>query len=145
MAESWMRELRYEIARLTAAETSLFGYLGPDAAEALNGRIGIYSSTLPEHPDEACALALTTITNRPVTIIGAQFRLRAESDGRLDDMQDAIENCWHDRWGGTLGSIRLVSAEWASGTSLGNDQNERPERVVNVNLTVHRPLAHRTT
>jgi len=100
---------------------------------------------MPESPDEAIALNLYPVQERPDTIVGAQFRMRAKTDGRLDLIEDALSNIWSDRWGGTLGGIRLVSASWASGASLGQDQNGRIERSMNIYLRVERMLAHRTT
>lgn len=144
----WLRELRYAVADTTAAGSAgLLTWRRPDSAEPvyLDTEIGIHGLVMPESPDEAVTLNLYPVQERPDTIVGAQFRYRARSDGRLDLIEDALSNIWTDRWGGTLGSVRLVLASWASGASLGQDQNGRLERSVNYYLRVERPLAHRTT
>lgn len=150
----WLKRLRYGIAEQTALDSD--GIVGFDPAgfettapgvefEIVPGAVPIVGFVLPEAPDEAIALSLYPVSESPVTVMGVQFRYRAASDGRLDLIEDALSNCWTDRWGGTLGGIRLVSATWASGASLGQDQNERLERSVNYRMTVDRPLTHRTT
>lgn len=145
---TWMKNLRYAVGALTAAESGgLLTWRDPEGSAPvyLSTEIGIHGLVLPEEPAEAVALNLYPVQESPDTIVGAQFRYRAKSDGRLDIIEDALSNCWIDRWGGMLGGIRLVSASWASGASLGQDQNGRLERSMNVYLRVERPLVHRTT
>lgn len=145
---TWLRELRYAVADLTAAESAgLLTWRRPDGPSPvyLDSEIGIHGLVMPESPDAALTLNLYPVQESPDTIVGAQFRMRAKTDGQLDLIEDALSNCWLDRWGGTLGGIRLVLATWASGASLGQDQNGRLERSANVYLRVERPLAHRTT
>ena len=145
---AWLNTLRKGVGALTASESGgLLTWRDPDGADPvyLASEIGIHGLVMPESPDEAVALNLYPVQESPDTIVGAQFRMRAKTDGRLDLIEDALSNCWLDRWGGTLGGIRLVLATWASGASLGQDQNGRLERSANVYLRVERPLAHRTT
>lgn len=145
---TWLRELRYAVADTTSAESAgLFTFRRPDGPDPiyLDSEVGIHGVVMPESPDEAIAMNLYPVQETPDTIVGAQFRMRARDDGRLDLFEDALSNIWLDRWGGTLGSIRLVSAAWASGASLGQDQSGRLERTANVYLRVERTLAHRTT
>lgn len=144
----WLKRLRYGVGEATAAESGgLLTWRAPDGAEPvyLDSEIGIHGLVMPESPDEAITLNLYPVQERPDTIVGAQFRMRAKTDGRLDLIEDALSNIWSDRWGGTLGGIRLVLGTWASGASLGQDQNGRLERSVNYYLRVERPLEHRTT
>lgn len=145
---TWLKNLRYAVGALTAAESGgLLTWRDPEGSAPvyLSTEIGIHGLVLPEEPAEAVALNLYPVQESPDTIVGVQFRYRAKSDGRLDIIEDALSNCWIDRWGGMLGGIRLVSASWASGASLGQDQNGRLERSMNVYLRVERPLVHRTT
>lgn len=146
----WLKRLRYGVAQQTALDSGGLlafdpGTFEPALFEPVEGTVPIGGLVLPERPDAAVALNLYPVAESPVTVIGAQFRYRAATDGELDRIEDALSNCWTDRWGGTLGGIRLVSASWASGASLGSDQNERIERSANYRLTVDRPLPHRTT
>lgn len=144
----WKRDLRYGVARLTASESGgLLTFRHPQEGSPayLPAEIGIHGTVLPESPNEAVALTLYGVQESPDTIIGAQFRMRALTDGRLDLIEDAVVSCWTDRWGGTLDGIRLVSASWQSGADLGQDQNERLVRSVSFYLRVERPLPHRTT
>lgn len=145
---TWLRELRYGIGQRTALDSS--GLItwrdpaGPNPSYS-DSEIGVHGLVLPEHPDEAIALSVYVLEETPDTVVGVQFRLRAKTDGRLDLIEDALSNIWTDRWGGTLRGIRLVLASWASGASLGQDQNGRQERTVTYRMRVERPLAHRTT
>lgn len=144
----WKKRLRYGIAELSAsASGGLLTFRDPSKGSAvyLPSEIGIYGTVLPEEPDEAVALTLYGIQEKPDTIMGAQFRMRAQSDGRLDLIEDALSSCWTDRWGGTLNEIRLVEASWSSGADLGTDQNGRLVRSMSIYLRVERPLPHRTT
>lgn len=143
---SWLTELRYAIAETSASESAgLLTWRDPRAGTPYAAsEIGIYGVVMPEAPDRAVALNLYGVSERPVTVLGAQFRYRGNTDSDLDAIEDALSNIWSERWGGTLGSVPLVMSEWASGTSLGQDQNGRLERSLNVYLTVDRPLAHRT-
>ncbi len=144
----WMKRLRYAVGETSASESgALLTWRDPDGPSPVYvaGEIGIHGLVLPESPDEAVALNLYPVQETPDTIVGAQFRYRAKTDGRLDLIEDALSNIWTDRWGGNLGDIRLVLATWASGASLGQDQNGRLERSMNIYLRVERPLAHRTT
>lgn len=145
---TWLKSLRYGIGEVTAADSDgLLTWRDPEGASPvyLDSEIGIHGLVMPEHPDEAVALNLYPVQESPDTIVGVQFRMRAKTDGRLDLIEDALSNIWSDRWSGTLRGIRLVSASWASGASLGQDQNGRQERSANYYLRVERPLEHRTT
>lgn len=140
----WKRRLRYAVAERTALDSGglityrAVGGYAPDEC-------GIHGTVLPESPDEAIALTLYGVQEQIDTIMGAQFRIRALTDGRLDLLEDAVTSCWADRWGGSLGGIRLVGASWASGADLGQDQNGRLVRSINIYLLVERLLPHRTT
>lgn len=148
---TWLTDLRYAVGALTAEESGdLLTWrspVDPDPAERiyLESEVGIHGLVMPESPDTAVALNLYPVQETPDTIVGAQFRYRARRDADLDAIEDALSNTWVDRWGGSLGGIRLVSASWASGASLGQDQIGRLERSMNIYLRVERPLEHRTT
>lgn len=148
---SWLTTLRYGVGEISAAESGgLLTWRSPvadDPGERIyqEGEVGIHGLVMPEQPDTAVALNLYPVQETPDTIVGAQFRYRARTDAILDSIEDALSNTWVDRWGGILGDIRLVSASWASGASLGQDQIGRIERSMNIYLRVERPLEHRTT
>lgn len=148
---TWLRDLRYGVGEATAAGSDgLLTWRSPLAENPIErlyqaGEVGIHGLVMPEEPDTAVALNLYPVQETPDTIVGAQFRYRARVESILDEIEDALSNTWADRWGGNLGGIRLVSASWASGASLGQDQNGRIQRSMNVYLRVERPLEHRTT
>lgn len=141
---SWLTDLRYAVAQATAAESGgLITWRQPPGVYQLS-ELGIYGLVMPEQPDEAIALNLYVVDESVESVIGAQFRYRAKTDARLDQIEDALSNSWTKRWTGTLGSGKLIMSQWASGASLGQDGNGRITRSANFYLTVERPLRHRT-
>lgn len=142
---NWLTDLRYGVASVTASSSGgLLKWRQPPSGGAyLSSEIGIYGSIMPESPDAAVAASLYVVSEQPVTVVGVQFRMRAASDAALDAIENVLANCWTDRWGGSLGSVKLVQSRWASGAPLGQDQNGRLERSINFYLTVERQLLHR--
>ncbi len=75
--------------------------------------------------------------------LGIQASLRAEGLDVVKGMSSDLFALVHGRWGGMLGPVRLVSAQRASGTNVGQDSNNRQGRVENYYLRVHRPSTNR--
>lgn len=139
----WLKDLRHAIASATADESDeLLSYVAPPAVYSA-GQTGIYGLVLPESPDRAVALSLNVLDEQIETVVGVQFRFRAENDDELDIIEDALSQSWSNRPAGTLGTIALIMSRWSSGASLGQDSSNRITRSVNYQLTVARPLRHR--
>jgi hypothetical protein len=142
---SFLTDLRHAIAETTANESDgLITF--KSSGKYLSNEIGVYSTVLPETPDNAIAVTLYTVSdNLPdgETVIACQFMFRSKSIATLDSIEDAIANVWTARLGGNLGNIKLVMAAWSSGASIGQDSNDRLARSVNYYLTVNRPNQNR--
>jgi hypothetical protein len=142
---SFMTDLRHAIAQVTADESD--GVITfKSSGKYLANEIGIYSTVMPETPDNAVAMTLYTVSdNLPdaETVIACQFVYRSKSVAVLDSIEDALANVWTARQGGNLGSIKLVMAAWSSGASIGQDSNDRLARSANYYLTVNRPNPNR--
>lgn len=139
----WKKRLRYGIAEATALESSgLITFR--EASSYLSSELGIYGTVIPEQPDEAISLSLYVVSEGIETVVGAQFRMRAKTDTRLDLIEDALSNSWVDRQAGTLRGVSLIMSRWASGAPLGQDGSDRLTRSANYYLTVQRPLRHRS-
>lgn len=142
---SYLTDLRHAIAQTTADESD--GVITFKASgQYANNEIGMFSTILPEKPDDAVALTLYVVRdNLPdaETVIACQFMMRSKSIATLDAIEDAIANVWTARQGGNLGNIKLVMAAWSSGASIGQDSNDRLARSANYYLTVNRPNQHR--
>jgi len=142
---SFLTDLRHAIAETTADESDGVLTFKP-SGKYLSNEIGIFSTILPESPDNAVAMTLYVVRdNIPDgdTIIACQFKMRSKSIATLDSIEDAIANVWTARLGGNLGNIKLVMAAWSSGASIGQDSNDRLARSANYYLTVNRPNQNR--
>lgn len=74
---------------------------------------------------------------------GIQVSIRSESLDEVKGITSDLYALLHARWGGMLGPVRLVSAQRASGTNVGQDSNNRQGRTENYYLRVHRPSNNR--
>lgn len=109
-----------------------------------SGEVPITINTYPAGWAEAITLATYPVTDHPSlsdSVIGVQATLRAKNADRLAIFADDLYNLLHGRRGGMLG---LVMALRASGTSVGQDTEERHARTENYYLTMHRPSPNRT-
>lgn len=78
------------------------------------------------------------------SVVGIQITFWHRDRSKLKAAVSDTFNLLHGRWGGMIGGIALVSARRTSGTSLGQDSNDRQGRVENYYLTVHRPSTNRS-
>jgi len=141
---NWVTTLRYAVAKATADESGgLITWRQPPGVY-LPTELGIYNTVLPESPNEAIALGLYPVTEGVETTMGVQFRYRAATDARLDEIEDRLSNSWTQREAGTLEPIELIMCQWSSGASLGQDSGGRLTRSANFYLTANRPLRYRT-
>lgn len=140
---SWMNDIRKHIASVTASSSSgLFTFRPTGAYQS--GEVGIYGSIMPETPDEAISVVVYGIEESADTILSVQFMIRAASDSRLDEFEDAVSNCWSWAWNSKLNDTTIVGSSLSSGAALGQDSNNRVRKSLNYRMIVERPLTHRT-
>ena len=111
---------------------------------------GIILRTLPSTPDRVIVLATYPVSDDPSlsdTVTGLQVTTRwAGADPRpTDDLTDAVFDVIHGAHGVDLATgIRIVEAMHRSGTTLGQDANQRWRNSSNFYLTTHRPSPNRS-
>lgn len=113
------------------------------------GQIGIYDQVMPESADSMIALSTYSVGNDPSqsdSVIGLQVRTRRPGpDPRTcRDLDGAIFDLLHGRYGYSATGIRVEQCLWQSGAPLGQDESARWNWVTNFYLTLHRPSPHRT-
>lgn len=110
---------------------------------------GIVFDTVPATPDRVITLSDYTVSDDPTlsdSVIGVQVRTRwgGQDPRPVKDLDGGIFNALHGLEGVTLtGGVRVVSMFRRSGTSLGQDANNRWGRSSNFYATVHRPSTNR--
>lgn len=112
------------------------------AAYTSASEFGFYMDIAPAND-----LPSITLTEYPVSgdvvggdeVLGVQFRIEAKDRQAVKDVISDLRDVIHSRWGGTLGSVTLISAMRSSGTNLGQDSNGRLVRTENYYLTIYRP------
>ncbi len=140
---SWMTDIRKHIASVTASQSGgLFVFRATGAYQA--GEVGIYGQVMPETPDEAISMTVYGVSESSDTILNVQFMLRASSESRLDEFEDAVSNCWSWAWNSKLNDTTIVGSSLSSGAALGQDSNNRVRKSLNYRMIVDRPLTHRT-
>lgn len=140
---SWLTDIRKHIAEATAESSDgLITFRATGAYQA--GELGIYGSIMPESPDEAISLTIYGVEDGSDTILSVQFMLRSGSESRLDQIEDAVSNCWSWAWNSKLNNTTIVGSSLSSGAALGQDSNNRIRRSLNYRMVVDRPLIHRT-
>ena len=140
---TWMTDIRKHIASSTATQSAgLFTFRATGAYQA--NEVGIYSSVMPESPDEAVSITVYGIEDGADSILSVQFMLRASSEARLDAFVDAVSNAWSWNYNSKLFNTTIVGSSLSSGAALGQDSNNRVRRSLNYRMIVDRPLTHRT-
>lgn len=76
-------------------------------------------------------------------VIGLQASIRSESIDVIRGVASDIYALLHQRWGGMLGTVKLVDASRSSGTNVGQDSNNRQGRIENYYMRVYRPTPNR--
>lgn len=143
----YQRDLLEGIAQLLAAEG--VGSWNPNGFYTAD-QTGIILRTVPSTPDRVIVLATYPVTDDPSlsdSVTGLQVITRwGGADPRpTDDLTDAVFDSLHGRTGVDLATgIRVVEALHRSGTTLGQDQNQRWRTSSNYYLTTHRPSPHRS-
>ena len=125
------------------AETHL-AWIDPDTLAAyLPDAVGVYLGVVPSEPKTAVAMNAYTVAMWPDPIVGVQFHIAAEDPDELTRATQAVADVLEGRWGGMLGTVKLVASAWQSGTPLGQDANGRHQRTENYYLTIARPIKQR--
>lgn len=131
------------VGEALAAETYL-SWVDPDANEAYPADVtGIYLGNLPAEPPVAVALTPYTVQMFPDTIVGVQVMVAAHDVENLTRASQAVADVLEGRWGGMLGTVKLVASAWQSGTPMGQDANGRQRRTDNYYLKIARTIPHR--
>jgi hypothetical protein len=132
-----------------ALQTASLGTWNPSGAYTAL-QTGITLGKVPQEPDRIITLTAYALADDPAlsdSQVGVQVRTRwSGSDPRpVDDLDDSIFSLWHGKCGLVLTTgITVVQLLRISGTSLGQDANQRWCRTSNYRATVHRPSANRT-
>lgn len=128
----------------TLAAESLLSWVDPDGDEVYtDAQAGLYVGAVPSTPKRAVAMNSYTVQMHPTPIVGVQFHFAAFDPDDLTEMAQAVSDVLEGRWGGMLGTVRLVASAWQSGTSLGQDANGREQRTENYYLTIARSIPNR--
>ena len=110
------------------------------------GQVAIVLDTWPESTGGIVEITDYTVTDDPSlsnSVIGVQVTIWHKDRLTVKAIAADVFNLIHGRARGMLGTITLVSALRTSGTSLGQDSNERQGRVENYYLGVYRPSTNR--
>lgn len=102
---------------------------------------GLFIGLTPDQPDRACALMSYPVedTDLAVVITGVQFRLRGSRDPReVENMSDALYDLFHNRSHYVVNGIHIELSWRQSGAWMGQDANQRVERVENFYLHADR-------
>ena len=111
---------------------------------------GIVFDTVPQSPDRVITLTDYVVSDDPAlsdSVIGVQVRTRwgGQDPRPVKDLDGGIFDALHGLEGVTLtGGVHIVSMFRRSGTSMGQDTNNRWGRSSNYYATVHRPSINRS-
>lgn len=111
---------------------------------------GIYLRVLPASPDRAIVLAPYVVTDDPTlsdSVTGLQIATRWEGANPTgnDDLADAVFDALQNLPRTTLSTGLVVTDCYRrSGSSLGQDGNQRWRTAQNFYIDAHRPSTHRS-
>ncbi len=95
---------------------------------------GLFIGLTPDHPDRAITLMTYPVedTNTPDVITGLQIRFRGGRDPReVENQSDAVFNLIHLKQHYSVNGVRVLLSWRQSGAWMGQDGNQRIERVEN--------------
>lgn len=128
----------------TLADETYLSWIDPDTVAAyLPSAVGLYLGIVPAEAKTAIAMNAYTVQFFPDSIIGIQFHFAAEDPDDLTKASQAVADVLEGRWGGMLGTVKLVASAWQSGTPLGQDANGRRQRTDNYYLKIARTIPQR--
>lgn len=137
------KDLLEGLGETLAAETHL-AWVDPEGTVAYApADVGLYIGPVPSEPRTAVAMNGYTVQMFPDTIIGVQFHTASFDHDEMTRAAQAVSDALEGRWGGMLGTVKLVSSAWQSGTILGQDANGREQRTDNYYLKIVRKTPNR--
>ena len=105
------------------------------------GEWGIFLGLTPDQPDQAITLMSYPVedTDLVTVITGVQFRFRGTRDPRIvENQSDAVYDLLHNRSHFVVNGIHIELSWRQSGAWMGQDANQRVERVENFYLHADR-------
>ena len=102
---------------------------------------GLFLGLTPDQPDRAVSIMAYPVedTDLVTVITGVQFRLRGTRDPReVENMSDALYDLLHNRSHFTVNGVTVELSWRQSGAWMGQDANQRVERVENFYLHADR-------
>lgn len=105
------------------------------------GEVAITIGVTPDQPDRNITMTTYPVTDSDLTSVttGVQFRLRGDRDPRtVERMADQIYDLLHGRQHYQLGQIHVELSWRQSATWLGQDSNQRMERIENLYFRAER-------
>ncbi len=105
----------------------------------------IFIGLTPDKPDRAITLMAYPVEDTDLTtvITGVQFRFRGGRDPReVENQSDAVYDLLHNRQHFVINSIPIDLSWRQSGAWMGQDANQRVERVENYYLHAERAAPH---
>lgn len=106
---------------------------------------GVFVGLTPDKPDRAITLMTYPVEDTDLTsvITGVQIRFRGTRDPReIENQSDALYNLLHNREHYELGGVPVNLSWRQSGAWMGQDSNQRIERVENFYLRTERVATH---
>lgn len=144
MSTDYEAEVKRGVCALLDAETFL-RWIDPEE-EPLGvydpAEMGLTIGILPD-ADQAVMVNTYTVQTRPDPIVGLQFHVAAMDEDLVTAACQAIGDVLDGRWGGNLGTVRLVDASHQSSGLLGQDANGRRGRTENYYLRIARAVPNR--
>lgn len=144
---AYLTDLIYGVAAILQAEATLANIVWrADNTPYQAGEVGVFVPVM-DGSDTAVQIDTYPVSD-PIgdsdSVVGVQFVIRAPSEAILNDLEADTFNAFNGRWGGKVGSAKLISAMRESGASLGQDAKGRLSRSYNYYFSVHRPTDIRT-
>lgn len=102
---------------------------------------GVYMDTAPPNLLDGITLSEYPVSDDITggdSVVGVQARIVSRDRRRIKDAIGDVFDILHARWGGSLGTIRLIQAVRSSGANLGQDADGRQVRTENYYLTIYR-------
>lgn len=106
---------------------------------------GVFIGLMPDKPDKMIAMMTYPVEDTDLTsvVTGVQFRLRGLRDPReVENMSDAVYDLLHNREHYRVNGIPVNLSWRQSGAWMGQDPNQRIERVENFYLRTERESPH---
>ena len=140
--EGYSSRLMTGLGQLLDAEgLGVFNTAGTYPADAW----AVFLGLTPDKPDKAVTLMTYPVEDTDLTsvITGVQFRLRGQRDPReVENMSDALYDLLHNRQHYQLNGVPVNLSWRQSGAWMGQDANQRIERVENFYLRTERESPH---